>query len=174
MNQVHGSSKSGDWRTPSDLVADLATVFAWDLDVCASEPNVCSNFYSPEQDGLRQPWRGLCWMNSPYGVGRQIDAWMYKARIQGQKLGTTVVCLPPARTSTRWWQDNVPHATLIVFIKGRLRFEEPGSTCKASPAPFPSAFVVFGELSRAQLLKLCGYGQAMVNVPPAFLRGEVG
>lgn len=162
MDHVHKSSKKGNWKTPKDLVKDLATVFKWNLDVCASEPNVCANFYSPEDDGLTRPWHGLCWMNSPYGRKRLIDAWMRKARIQGMKPGTTVVCLPPARTSTRWWQDNVLAASLVVFIKGRLRFEDLDGA--SGPAPFPSAFVVFGKLSQAQWDKLCSYGLGMVNI----------
>ena len=36
------SSKTGKWDTPDDLIADLATVFDWDCDVCAERPNVCS------------------------------------------------------------------------------------------------------------------------------------
>jgi phage N-6-adenine-methyltransferase len=161
MDKVHGSSLTGDWETPPDLVADLAPLFPWNLDACASRPNVCKCFYSPPQNGLTLPWRGLCWMNPPYGRIRHIDVWMQRARLVGQATDTTVVCLPPARTCTRWWQDNVPFADMVVFIRGRLKFVLPpvaGQISRLYPSPFPSAFVVFGELSPAQTEKLCSYG----------------
>jgi phage N-6-adenine-methyltransferase len=161
MDEIHGSSKRGDWETPPDLVTDLKTVFAFDVDVCASRPNVCESFYGPEEDGLSQPWRGLCWMNPPYGKGRLIDRWMEKAMYQGRRLDTTVVCLPPARTSTQWWHDTVPHADLCVFIKGRLTFYLPGGIKPKHTSGFPSAFVVFGGLTEPQQAKLISYGWAV-------------
>jgi len=145
------TSEKKDWRTPSALVKDLATVFKWNLDVCASEPNVCQRFFNSAQNGLVQEWTGLCWMNPPYG--RQIGRWMAKA-LESSLMGATIVCLPPARTDTRWWHATVPKAQLVVFIKGRLHFNDAGS------APFPSAFVVFGELNPLQRQTLCSYGWA--------------
>lgn len=167
---VHGLSLSGNWETPSEVVADLALVFPWDFDVCSLWPTVCQNFYTPWDNGLSKPWRGLCFMNPPYGRKRLIDRWMAKARIEGSRPETTVVCLPPARTSTRWWQDNVPYASMVVFIRGRLHFvlrehfarKENGVLVrvptKRGPAGFPSAFVVFGSLNREQIIKLDSYG----------------
>lgn len=181
MDAVHGMSNSGEWESPPDLVADLATVFDWDLDVCASRANVCDNFYSPEDDSLSQFWYGLCWMNPPYGRKRHIDLWMRKARAFASP-STAIVCLPPARTSTRWWHDNAPYASLIVFIKGRLTFGSDEYWAwvweqkvisghknklyqkfgRKQPAPFPSAFAVFGTINTAQFDKLASYGWAVV------------
>lgn len=154
------SSVTDKWDTPKDLIDDLATVFDWDLDVCASRANVCEMYFSEKEDGLA-PWSiwndySLCWMNPPYG--RQIGVWMNKARICGNGLhglrkNTSVVCLVPARTDTLWWQNNVRDASHVVFIKGRLKF----GGAKNS-APFPSAFVVFGEINDAQREKLFSYG----------------
>jgi len=166
MDQVHFSSLRGDWETPSTLVYELAMVFKWDLDVCASRPNVCERFYSPDDDGLSKPWKGLCFMNPPYGRKRRINRWMQKARKEGSKPDTTVVCLPPARTSTIWWQETVPFASLVVFIRGRLYFEINGEP--VGPSGFPSAFVVFGDLTGEQVAKLCSYGWWVV--PPLYRR----
>lgn len=158
MDRIHTSSQSGDWETPPELIADLKAVFPFDLDVCASRPNVCQRFYSPQENGLVQPWRGLCWLNPPYGKKRRIDLWMSKARLEGQQPGTTVICLPPARPDTRWWHDNVPFASLVVFIRGRLKFVNPDQPGVRVPAGFPSALVAFGELNDAQFAKLASYG----------------
>lgn len=146
------SSKTGKWDTSDGLIADLSTVFKWDLDVCASRPNVCANYYDENANGLMHDWRGLCWMNPPYGPA--IGDWVGAASIFAHSFEeTAVVCLVPARTDTRWWQDNVGCASLVVFIRGRLKF----GNAKNS-APFPSAFVVFGEINQEQRDKLASYG----------------
>jgi len=172
---VHGSSKDGNWETPPKLIADLASVFPWDLDVCALRSNVCKRFYTPWDNGLSLPWSGLCFMNPPYGMGRLIDRWVAKAKYEGAKPDTTVVCLIPARTSTTWWQNNVPSANLIVFVRGRVHFvlrehferKENGIFVrvpeKKGPAGFPSALVVFGALTHNQVKKLQTYGHWVLN-----------
>lgn len=160
MDSIHRSSNRADYETPPDLIAKLKTVFAFDLDVCASRPNVCDTFYSPEQDGLSQPWHGTCWMNPPYGKHEHIDRWMQKASVAGAA-GATVVSLPPARTGTRWWQSTVPLATLCVFIKGRLRFSLPGGEPMPQSAGFPSALVVWGDITYEQARLLASYGWAI-------------
>jgi len=172
-------SMRGDWETPPDMVADLATVFPWDLDVCASAPNICENYYDKATDGLKQDWKGLCFMNPPYGKNRGIGNWMEKARLEGAKQAKTIVCLVPARTSTQWWQDNVWAATQLVFIRGRLNYgsneywawvweqefirDKPNKLYhkygRKQSAAFPSAFLVFGFLwNSGQTSALGRYG----------------
>lgn len=132
---IHYSSESDEWETPQELFDLLDDEFGFELDVCATADNAkCERFFSPEHDGLLQRWRGVCWMNPPYG--RQISEWVRKAH-QSALLGATVVCLVPARVDTSWWWDHCIHGE-VRFLKGRLKFGggEHG-------APFPSAVVVF-------------------------------
>jgi phage N-6-adenine-methyltransferase len=132
---VHFSSKTDLWATPQKFFDKYDAVYKFTLDVCADKDNAkCANFYTIEDNGLIQPWQGVCWMNPPYG--REIGAWMKKAHESSLK-GATVVCLVPARTDTKWWHDYAMHGQ-IEFIKGRLKF----GNAKNS-APFPSAIVVF-------------------------------
>lgn len=147
------SSATEKWDTPPELIADLKTVFNFDLDVCASRPNVCEIYYDESICGLRNSWFDSCWMNPPYG--RDIRNWIGKAAVESGSLGDAkhVICLVPARTDTRWWQDYIEFASHVVFIKGRLKF----GGAKNS-APFPSAFIVFGEINQEQKDKLFSYG----------------
>ena len=72
------SSLTDEWATPRYLFDVLDKEFHFDLDVCADESNhKCARFFTKEQDGLAQEWKGVCWMNPPYG--RTIGAWMKKA-----------------------------------------------------------------------------------------------
>jgi phage N-6-adenine-methyltransferase len=135
VNRGLFSSDRKDWETPLELFRMLDTEFGFELDVCALPTNAkCAAFFSPQVDGLRQQWRGVCWMNPPYGSA--IGDWMAKAYISSLQ-GATVVCLVPARTDTRWWHDFAMRGE-IRFLQGRLNFGGGQNS-----APFPSAVVIF-------------------------------
>ena len=136
MNPVHFSSATDNWATPIDFFQSLNRVFNFQTDVCASNDNAkCPNYYTAEKNGLAQDWRGVCWMNPPYGRG--IDAWVKKAYEAARENGATVVCLVPARTDTRWWQKYCANGE-VYFVPGRLKFGD-----AKHGAPFPCAVVVF-------------------------------
>ena len=146
MNKsVHFSSATDLWATPQAFFDELNKEFGFELDVCALPENAkCEKYYTPEIDGLKQQWRGICWMNPPYG--REIGAWMEKA-YESSLEGATVVCLVPARTDTRWFHDFAMRGE-IRFIKGRLKFGD-----SKNSAPFPSAVVVCRGLSNTNIAK---------------------
>lgn len=128
------SRKDSSWSTPQEFFDRLHAVFKFQTDVCASAENAkCSVYYTVA--GLEQDWRGVCWMNPPYGRG--ISQWVRKAYQSAKENGATVVCLLPARVDTSWWHDYCAKGE-VFFIKGRLKFS--GSKTNA---PFPNAIVVF-------------------------------
>jgi phage N-6-adenine-methyltransferase len=138
--QVHYSSARDGWETPQDLFDTLNAEYGFTTDVCARPGNAkCLHYYTPDEDGLMQDWAGRCWMNPPYG--REIGKWVRKA----YESDALVVCLLPARTDTKWWQDYCTKGR-IHFIRGRLKFG--GSK---NSAPFPSAIVIFDSLARGNV-----------------------
>ena len=127
------SSKTDLWSTPQDLFNKYDAIYHFETDVCALQENAkCKRFFTPEMDGLKQEWTGVCWCNPPYG--RQIGMWVEKA----VKSFATVVMLLPARTDTKWFHDWCLPYGKIEFLRGRLKF----GGCENS-APFPSMVVVF-------------------------------
>lgn len=127
------SSKTDLWETPQAFFDALNEEFHFTLDVCAIPENAkCPDYYTPEQDGLSQPWHGVCWCNPPYG--RKVGKWVEKAAT----CGATVVMLLPARTDTKWFHDYIDKKAEVRFVRGRLRF---GGAPHA--APFPSMIVIF-------------------------------
>ena len=136
---VHFMSKTDEWETPQGFFDKLNTEFGFTLDVCATPKNTkCVRYFSKADDGLRLSWADeRCWMNPPYG--REIGKWMKKAKDSG----ALVVCLVPARTDTAWWHDYVIKGE-VRFIRGRLKFGG-----QKNSAPFPSAVVIFNELTAA-------------------------
>ena len=127
------SSKTDLWSTPQDLFDKYNETYHFETDVCALPENAkCKKFFTPEMDGLKQEWTGVCWCNPPYG--RQIGKWVETPC----KSFATVVMLLPARTDTKWFHDYCLPYGKIEFLRGRLKF----GGCK-NAAPFPSMVVVF-------------------------------
>lgn len=154
------TSASAEWRTPQDLFDRCNARWGpFNLDAAATEANALCPFhcvatcnhdhsddtphyrYGCDGNGLEGVWRGRVWMNPPYG--REIGNWVKRA-YDCVDLGFAerVVCLLPARTDTRWWQDYVTRASEVHFLKGRVKFLDAQGKQQQS-APFPSAIVVF-------------------------------
>lgn len=130
------SSKTDIWSTPQSFFDKLDAEFHFTLDVCASMENAkCDRYFTETDDGLHKEWRGVCWMNPPYG--REMPKWIRKAH-EAALNGAIVVCLLPSRTDTKAWHEYVMAAHEVRFVRGRLKF----GGCSSS-APFPSAVVVF-------------------------------
>ena len=131
--KVMFSSKTDMWETPKGIFEELDREFGFTLDVCAIPENTkCEHFFSPEVDGLKQKWTGICWCNPPYG--KEIGKWVKKC-FESQ---CVVVALLPARTDTKWFHDYIYGKAEIRFVRGRLKFGDARSS-----APFPSMVVVF-------------------------------
>src|SRR5215510_5491819 len=81
--KVYHRSQKTEWETPQWFFDQLHAEFGFTLDVCASPLNAkCSRYFTRDQDGLAQPWEGVCWCNPPYG--RHIGRWLAKARESAQ------------------------------------------------------------------------------------------
>jgi site-specific DNA-methyltransferase (adenine-specific) len=132
------SSKSAEWETPQKLYNMLDSIFHFTLDPCAtSENSKCKKHFTREENGLKKSWKGqTVFMNPPYG--KDIKKWIKKAYEESRSSNTTVVCLLPARTDTKYWHEYCMKSKTIYFVKGRLKFGD-----ATNSAPFPSAVVVF-------------------------------
>lgn len=125
------SSKEESWATPTSFFAELDKEFHFTLDPCASAENhKCEKYFTKEQDGLKQDWKGYrVFCNPPYG--RDIKRWVQKCH-EESKHCPLIVMLVFARTDTQWFHDYVYGKAELRFIKGRLHF---GDSKNAAPAP---------------------------------------
>ena len=131
------------WETPALLFSKLDAEFNFTIDVCATALNTkCKNFFSLEEDGLKQEWTGKVWCNPPYG--RDLGKWIEKAYESVRRSAKLVCCLVPSRTDTAWWHDFVQPYAKVRFIRGRIKF----AGTKTS-APFPSALAIFQQGRKA-------------------------
>ena len=138
--EVLFSKKSDEWETPQKLFDDLNDNYNFTLDVCATAENAkCKKFFTVEDNGLEQSWKGhRCWCNPPYS---KIYHWALKAVEQHRIHEVGTLMLLPARTDTLWFHAFLYHNPYVdlLFLKGRLKF----SGAKNS-APFPSMLAYVG------------------------------
>jgi phage N-6-adenine-methyltransferase len=146
----HGHFADSDvgpqWATPSEIWEPLAdAVGGFDLDPAAGcEPSpIAEDRYTPEEDGLKQPWYGNVWLNPPYGREHN-RAWAEKTLAESRRDDVdTILALVPASTATNWWQENYAKAGLFCFLDGRVTFLEGGEDSEHN-ATFASVIVHFG------------------------------
>lgn len=161
---MHGHEQNSrgqdEWLTPPGIIDALGP---FDLDPCAPivRPwNTAQRHYTVEDDGMRQPWHGLVWLNPPYSAPAR---WLSRLAEHGDG-----IALLFARTDTALWHDHVwPHASGLLFLRGRIRFHR--SSGKAfvregggSSAGAPSVLVGFGDRAAARL-RSCGLAGAYVT-----------
>ena len=110
-------------ETPQDLYDALNAEFSFGLDVCALPYNAkCPRFYSPEQDGLKQPWDANCWCNPPFD--RSMGTWVRRCYEAAQAGHTAVVLIHGNYHDTQWWHDYAMKASEIRYLRGRPKFHD--------------------------------------------------
>lgn len=141
--KVHFTSSSQTWNTPPELFEKLNSVWNFEIDTaCEDNTALCSQYFTPETDGLNSSWEGkVCFNNPPYD---DIKSWCNKCSAEFMN-GSTVVQLIPSRTDTIAFHEYCfEYGTLICFIKGRLKFKNNHvDDTKQNSAPFPSCIIVY-------------------------------
>ena len=140
------------WATPQYFYDALDDEFNFTVDVCALPGTAkCSNYYTPEIDGLKQDWsKEVFFMNPPYGRGQDVYSWVNKA-YESARDGGTGVCLLPLSGDTKWFHEFVMRAHEIRFVKDRIWFELEGTEGRANHA---SIVVVFEGSNRPPTPKI--------------------
>lgn len=118
------SRQSDLWKTPSKIYAEFMKRNFFDP--CPSNPAF---------DGLKICWKKWNFVNPPYS---QIAIWLDKAFAERERENYSVFLIP-ARTDTKWFAKIINQKCHIIFIQGRLKFNDVGT------APFPSMFVIIGK-----------------------------
>jgi phage N-6-adenine-methyltransferase len=121
---------SDEWYTPAGIIQSLGE---FDLDPASSEEAYRQNrsakqFYTAEEDGLKQDWNGRVWFNPPYS-NPLIQQFL--SRMAEHNNGIALVF---AKVEAKWFHDIVlRHATAIKFLYDRVRFFRPDGTRGLQP-----------------------------------------
>jgi hypothetical protein len=139
MTYNTGPSKSTTWITPQWII-DL--IGQSDLDPCGYKlpdgtfvTQCAGRTYTLQdgEDGLSLPWEGTVYCNPPYDDNK---TWLRRCREYHVETGNNVIVLMYNRSETRYFQEEVPFATGVLFPFGRIEFlDETGKLRGRAPAP---------------------------------------
>lgn len=151
--------RSEDWITPKYIIDALGP---FDLDPCACliQPWACArDQYTIDDNGLMLPWKGMVWLNPPYG--KYTDRWLNKIALHNKG-----IALIYARTETKMFFNHIwERASALLFIEGRLHFHYPNGGRAEDNSGGPSVLVGYGK-EAAERLQNC------YEIPGAFIQGK--
>lgn len=133
-----------DYYTPAWVFERMGVEF--DLDVCAPPGGIpwipAKRYFTQEDDGLSQPWKGLVWMNPPFS---EPAPWVDRFMDHGNG-----VCLVPA-SNGRWFHDlwHAADAIAVPFptaMKWHTGTSVPTRVLLAAMGPASDALTNFGRV----------------------------
>lgn len=149
---VARASGENEWYTPPNFIeAARAAMGSIDTDPASSDlanKNVKAElFFTAEDDGLKQAWRGNTWMNPPYAQPLVDD--FSKALVEkktSNEIRQACVLVNNA-TETEWFQRMLAVCECVCFPSGRIKFVDKEG--KPSGAPLQGqAILYFGNKAK--------------------------
>lgn len=140
-----GGKSNQSWGTPPllvQLIAKMAGIGTgqFDIDVCALAATAkARRFFSPDENGLLQPWDAKsAWCNPPFAVS-QIRLWAAKANLEvAMRPALCVAFMATPKSDQDWWHELMAsgHVEAQIDAAGRIAFmDEFGQPGKQQSMP---------------------------------------
>jgi ParB family chromosome partitioning protein len=163
--KAHVSHNSGqnEWYTPPEFIESARNVFSGKIDCDPASCEIANAtvqalvYYTKEDDGLSQKWRGNVWMNPPYAqplISQFSDA--VADKYLAKEIKSAIVLVNNA-TETAWFQRMVESSTAICFPKARIKFMDPQGNRTGAPLQ-GQAILYMGSKANKFVLEFCKYG----------------
>lgn len=135
-----------EWYTPKFIFDAIGLTF--DLDPCSPGDGIgfvpARRFYTKSDDGLAQPWKGIVFMNPPFGGRNGQVPWLQKFVDHADG-----IALVAARTSSGWFHQFAPQMNGMLFPNGKTKFVRPDGSIGKSPGTGVVLFAMGGMACRA-------------------------
>ena len=132
---------NNEWYTPREIIRSLGE---FDLDPATSSEayrlnRSAMNYYTTEEDGLKQSWKGRVWLNPPYSFPLVRD---FLKRMAEHGNGIALVF---SKIESKWFHDIVlDNADAVKFLYERVRFHKPDGAPGLQPRN-GSMLIAYGE-----------------------------
>lgn len=162
---LHTSQNRHEWYTPAEYIDAAREVMGGiDLDPAscefAQETVKADRFYSKDQDGLAQPWKGRVWLNPPF-ESALIGPFIAKLLSEYQSGAVQqAIVITNDSTDTTWFHELATAARVICFTKGRVKFQTPIYDPGNSPQR-GNAFTYLGDRPNAFVARFKPFGLVM-------------
>lgn len=135
-----------EWYTPKEII-EAARKLMKTIDVDPASSDIANQivkattYYTVEDDGLKQEWRGNVWMNPPYSqpLVTQFCNLLVEKYVMGE-INQACVLVNNA-TETEFYQNMMKHCEAICFIKGRVKFIDQEG--KSTGAPLQGQTILY-------------------------------
>jgi len=141
------AGESDEWYTPRYIFDALGVTFDLDVACPLNGPRHVTTLAWLSADALSKEWRGLVWMNPPFGHQSTKRAWLKKFFDHGNG-----IALVPDRTSAPWFQEYGPRADAILWVSPKIKFERPDGTRGEWPGTGTALFAC-GPVAVAALVR---------------------
>lgn len=163
QKHVRGTFGTGDneWHTPPEYLEAAREVLGEiDLDPASSDiaqrDVKAKQFFTTQENGLTQEWKGRVWLNPPYAqpfiaefVKKLVD------EIAAENVSQAIL-LTHNYTDTAWFQSAARACSAICFTRGRIRFIDPNGALAAPTQG--QAFFYFGKHIQRFIHRFVGIG----------------
>lgn len=119
------SKNTDNWRTPTKIYEAFIEKNYID----------CFKYEAKENEMLNNYYDKKLFINPPFSKMKEVTKWVIKQKENGNKIALLI----PARTDTKYFHDLIEYNPLIIFIKGRLHYNDSKS------APFPTILLIFNK-----------------------------
>jgi hypothetical protein len=145
------------WLTPTYIIDHIGLS---DLDPCGYKLNgeiivPCAHktlTLEDNEDGLTAKWEGTVYCNPPFTRNK---TWIEKCVEYHEETGNDVIVLIFCRSDTGYFQENVPRATGINLLSGKLKYlNEEGQ--EEGQAQVPSVLIAYGESAFERISRVPG------------------
>ena len=161
INQTSGKQ---EWRTPTFILQSARKTLGWiDLDpassISAQKYVKAHNYYTIEDDGLKQQWSGRVWMNHPFGR-KENPLWTGKL-IDDYEAGFihSALCITYAATSESWFQCLMHYPQC--YLAPRTNYIDMATGEPVKGVPKGSAVTYLGDWPQAFYYHFSDHGTIM-------------